>query len=170
MVSELHVRINLKDFLVTGRFGRVSFGVSRRELELAFGEPEAYGGVSRKHRRPTIWKYGDVEFFFPRTGDAGLQMVHIDRFSGADHTPQGWGELQIEPWVIREAMSLAEFVDAIERAGISYTVCPGFDWNQKIIAVASGVEIGFVCAPDEVSDFVGLGWVSRKADIVKPIS
>src|SRR4051794_27422331 len=93
--------VSLKDFLASGVFGPVSFGCDRQQLEAILGEPEDVGGVSRKHRRLVIWKYGDVEFYFSRAS-GGLEMVHIDRFTGPGGSPQGWGGLQIDPWVIRE--------------------------------------------------------------------
>lgn len=153
--------VSLKDFLTSGQFGPVLFGCDRLQLESTVGQPEATGGVSRKYRRPVIWKYGDVEFFFSRTSNK-LETVHLDRFTDANGTPQGWGGLQIDPWVIRRGIAEAEFADALEAAGIAYTVRPKPEWIQETVVVASGVEIGFKCAPDEFSDFVGLFHLTRQ--------
>jgi hypothetical protein len=153
--------VSLKDFLATGVFGQVPFGCDQRHLEAVAGQPEATGGVSRKHRQPIIWRYGDVEFYFSRSS-GGLEMIHIDRFSGADSSPQGWGELQVDPWVIREGIGKAEFLRALEFASLVYTVRDGPALNQEAVVVASGVEAGFVSGPDEFSDFVGLAYLSHR--------
>ena len=77
------VSVSLKDFAVTGAIGPVTLGYGREALEVALGEPEATGGETRKHRRPNIWKYGDVEFFFDRACGE-LDMIHIDRSKRAE--------------------------------------------------------------------------------------
>lgn len=64
-------RISLKEFAATGNFGPVTVGFTPSALELAFGPPDATGGTSRRYRRPSIWKYGDVEFFFDRQSRRG---------------------------------------------------------------------------------------------------
>ena len=154
------VSISLKDFAVTGAFGPVTLGYVREALEVALGEPEATGGESRKHRRPNIWKYGDVEFFFDRVGGE-LDMIHIDRFNGSGGTPEGWGGLQLDPWVIRAGLAREVFIHAVEDAGCDYTVRFEPQFNQAVVVLRSGVEVGFVCEPDEFSDAVGLAWLTK---------
>jgi hypothetical protein len=75
------VSVSLKDVLATGAFGPVCLGCAREALEAAFGEPEGTDGTSCKYRRPNIWKYGDVEFYFDRTRRNGFPL---DRRCGAD--------------------------------------------------------------------------------------
>jgi hypothetical protein len=153
-------RADLRDFINTGVFGPVHLGCSREQLEAAIGRPEATGGVSRKHRRPTIWKYGDVEFFFARPSGE-LEMIHIDHFSGTYATPEGWGDLQLDPLIIREGMRQETLIDAAAQRGCSYVVVPEPRWDTSEIVFQSGVMVGFVMAPDRFSDFVGLGWLTR---------
>ena len=153
--------LSLKDFVATGAIADVPFACDPRQLETVAGEPEATGGTSRKHRQPIIWKYGDVEFYFSRSR-GGLEMIHIEQFSGADGSPQGWGGLQVDPWVIREGLAQAEFARALESARLSFAVRPEPAWKQEVVVMASGVEVGFVSEPDEFSDFVGLAYLSRR--------
>jgi hypothetical protein len=94
MVSGMNMRVSLQSFVSSGDLGPISLGCSPEELVRCFGDPEATGGTSRKQRQPTIWKYGDVEFYFPRD-DRWLEMIHIDRFSGPGGIPSGWGVLPL---------------------------------------------------------------------------
>ncbi len=139
------VSVSLKDFAATGVFGPVVFGCTRTALEAVLGEPEATGGQSRKHRRPNIWKYGDVEFYFTRPGGE-LDMIHIDHFFGQGRVPQGWGRLRIDPWVIREGLARETFLSAVEKAGCDYSIRAEPQFNQAVVVLQSGVEVGFLCA------------------------
>lgn len=152
--------VHLRDFLATGEFGPISLGADRPAVEACFGQPETTGGQSRKHKRPNIWKYGDVEFFFER--DSGeLHLVHIDHFSGDGGAPEGWGELRLEPWVVREGLSRDVFEQTLASAGLPYTVVPQPSLNQCLVSVPAGVVVGFIAAPDEFCGPVGLAFVSR---------
>src|SRR6185312_12274771 len=155
----LSVRVSLKDFATTGDFGPVKPGFTAVSLEAIFGKPEATGGTSRRHRRPAIWKYGDIEFTFARP-HGELCLVHLDRFSDPDGSPEGWGELVIEPWVIKEGLPRDSFIATIEEAGLKYTVRREPQYNQDVVVFASGVEIAFICQPEEYSPPVGLAWLS----------
>ncbi len=50
------VRVSLKGFVQTGRFGPVALGQSRAELRAHPGEPDDLGGTSRRQRKLRIWK------------------------------------------------------------------------------------------------------------------
>lgn len=39
-------------------------GLTRQELVEVLGEPDHVGDASRKYRTPSIYKYGDVEYWF----------------------------------------------------------------------------------------------------------
>ena len=163
------MRVSLKDFAVTGDFGPVKAGFTPVSLEAVLGEPEATGGTSRRHRRPVIWKYGDIEFHFARP-DGELCLVHLDRFSATGGCPEGWGGFEIEPWVIREGLPCDSFIAAIEKAGLKYTVRREPQYNQHVVVLASGIEVGFICQPEEYSPPVGLAWLSRRVAAAEPIA
>jgi hypothetical protein len=44
--------------------GRLHPGMTKAEVRELLGPPEAWGCTSRRYREPSIWKYGDVEFWF----------------------------------------------------------------------------------------------------------
>jgi len=43
---------------------RVNLGMSREQVVAALGQPDSMGGTSRKHRTPSIYKYGNTELWF----------------------------------------------------------------------------------------------------------
>lgn len=133
--------ISLEAFFATGAFGSLIQGCTPAELEALFGPPEATGGQTRRHRRPSIWKYGDTQFFFRRPGR--LHMVHLDTFSGPGGIPEGWGGLQLEPWCVRESLTLEEFL-AVAGPG---EVRPEPQFERVVVSFQSGVEVGF--APED---------------------
>jgi hypothetical protein len=129
--------VSLQDFVASGTFGPVIPGCTTAELEAIFGPPEATGGQSRRHRRPSIWKYGDIQLFFAQPG--GLRMVHLDTFVGHGGVPVGWGGLRLEPWCVREGLTLGEFTAA---AGAGQ-VRPEPQFERVVVTLPSGVEVGF---------------------------
>src|SRR5262249_982807 len=141
--------------------GPVTVGFTPATLEAALGAPEATGGHSRKHRRPVIWKYGDVEFHFDRSAGV-LWLTHLDRFTGAGGHPQGWGELHSEAWNIREGLTEEAFIAAVKELGVVYTLRPEPQYNQEVVVLGSGVEVGFVSQQEPFSPPVGLAWLSRR--------
>ena len=161
------MRVSLKDFATTGDFCPVKADFTAVRLEGVFGEPEATGGTSRRHRHPVIWKYGDVEFHFARP-HGELCLVHLDRFSGPNGRPEGWGALVIDPWVIREGLPLDTFIAAVEEAGLKCTVRHEPQYNQNVVVLASRVEVGFLCQAEEYSPPVGLAWLSRRVAVAEP--
>jgi hypothetical protein len=159
--------VSLKDFLASGVIAQVPFGCDQRHLEASAGAPEATGGVSRKHRRPVIWKYGDVEFHFSRS-NGGLEMVHMDRFSGVGGSPRGWGRLQVDPWIIREGLGRAEFLRALDSFGLAHVIRVEPALNQEVVVMASGVEVRFVAERDDLSGFAGLSCLTRRGSPAEP--
>jgi hypothetical protein len=148
------ITVSLRDWAVTGAFGPVALGCTRAALQAAFGAPEDVGGTSREYRRPTIWKYGDVEFHFPAPGDE-LALIHIDYFNGPGETPHGWGGLELDPWVIRVELAREALVRAVEEVGRPWSLRDDPLFNQSVVVLPSGVEVGFVHG--------GLAWLSQHA-------
>jgi hypothetical protein len=151
--------VSLREFAVSGAFDRVVPGCTPAELESAFGAPEATGGESRRHRRPSIWKYGDVQFFFGRSG--GLRMVHLDTFFGPDGKPEGWGGLQLEPWCVRAGLPLAEFLAAAFAVGCEGRVTREPRYERVVVSFPSGVEVGFT--PDDGLFGLWRAWTAEPA-------
>lgn len=55
--------ISLKTLLQTGFLGELRLGMSVQQVRKLLGEPDAVGNTSRKHRTPSLYLYGTVEFW-----------------------------------------------------------------------------------------------------------
>ena len=154
--------ISLRSFLKTGDFGNIRGGCTREELEQELGPPETHDTGSRKHPYPTIWKYGDIEFFFEQyRRDGCLQMVYLDDFE----IPKGWGQLVVEPWNLHGGLTCEAAESALEQEGVEYHTS-SIDPDCVNLVTSTGVNLQFIVkSPDELSPKVGLGSVSRKFEL-----
>ncbi len=69
-------------------------GISRRELQIALGDPDDVGGTSRRHPRPAIWRYEQVEFHFD--DDDALRLIYAEGPDGVVALAIGQGALKPE--------------------------------------------------------------------------
>ena len=160
--------VSLREFAVSGVFGPVVPGCTSPELEAVLGPPEATGGQSRRYRRPSIWKYGDAQFFFdwPR----GLYMVHLDTFSVPGGTPGGWGGLVLDPWCVREGLPLGEFRAAAQAAGCDWQLRHEPQFGRDVAKLRSGIHVAFATGADEWSSPPGLYGLWRGWAVVETYS
>jgi hypothetical protein len=86
LASEHLIRVSLEDFLRTGIFGPVTFGMAADEILAALGAPDTVF-TRRRSRRPTGFEYGDVEFYLADADDARLCTIYLDHFD----IPKGVG-------------------------------------------------------------------------------
>ena len=56
--------------------------MTREEVVLAIGQPDDTGGLSRKHRTPSLFKYGHIELFFEQWKDGKLTMAYTEDENG----------------------------------------------------------------------------------------
>lgn len=152
--------ISLRSFIATGDFGGLRFDWTRQQLEDAFGPPETHGGGSRKHPYPTIWKYGDIEFFFQQyKRDGTLQMVFFDAFT----VPCGWGQLIIDPWQINNRLTQEAGEALLRENGIAYQISKAPDPDCTNLVTKSGVTLQFVVNQSDGYSFpIGLFSVYRQ--------
>jgi hypothetical protein len=128
--------VSLREFVETGRFGRVCLGMSKAWVESILGAPDDTGGTSRKHREPAIWRYGDVEFHFD-VRDGGLWLIHLDDFD----LPSGGKSIALDPWIIRGSLTLAEAEERLTLDGVAYEVADCED--DKLLTTWAGVKLLF---------------------------
>ena len=152
--------VSLRSFIATGHFGSLHADWTRQQLENEFGPPEAHGGGSRKHPYPTIWKYGDIEFFFePYNRDDKMYMIFFDAFT----VPSGWGQLVVDPWEISNRLTHKGGEALLRDNEIAYQMVKSPDPNCIDLLTESGVTLQFVVnQPDEYSFPVGLFAVSKQ--------
>jgi molybdopterin-guanine dinucleotide biosynthesis protein A len=56
--------------------GNVKIGMSREQVVAVLGPPDDVGGTSRRHRTPSVYKYGDIELFFGHSKLGKLWMAY----------------------------------------------------------------------------------------------
>jgi hypothetical protein len=145
------VRVSLEEFLRTGVFGPVEFGITGDEILAALGAPDGVF-TRRRSRRPTGFEYGDVELYLMSAKDNRLCAVYLDHFG----VPQGNELLCLDPWWLRGGMPRPEAEAGLRRAGISFTPTEIPDPSMDGIVTASGVTLGFIREDEEYSPPAGL--------------
>jgi hypothetical protein len=137
--SAAMIEVSLRDWLATGRFGDITLGLSRDDVTAAVGPPEAVGGTSRRHRLPAIWKYGDVELHFARTGGR-LALIHLE----PPDAPSGGRGIALAAGPLRGGRAR----DAVERwldsEGIAHRLEAPGDTDTARLVTPSGVVLTFV--------------------------
>jgi hypothetical protein len=133
------VNVDLKEFVCTGGFGSIHFGMTRRELEQMLGSPT--------DRTPEVngliwsWMYGDVQFDWDISKDDRLYCIHV---VPREVVPSGCPSLVLTPWVIRLGMVRAEFQKHLRSSQIPYwLVDEGPDFGFVRLGAGPGVRISF---------------------------
>lgn len=168
-MNEAIVHVTLEDFLRTGVFGPIKFGMSREELRLILGEPD-YCHQRRKDKHPTLLQYGDFEFYFLSSQDNRLCTIYLHHFNDI----KGNERLNVESWGLKGRMPLSEVEEKLSASGISFQHTPHPDPTMVCITTASGVEVGFCKEPSSVGlPLSGLYYLSRslrqEMEIFKPV-
>ena len=133
----------LEAFARTGRLGPVALGIARSAVRDALGPPDD-GFADGPVEQSGIWKYGDVEVYFVGPApDAAVWLIHFDYFN----VPTGGRSLDLDPWVIRREMPLADLQAALRRAGIPADTRPD-PWNPGCAAVSTPAGVRFIVGVD----------------------
>lgn len=133
------ITVSLEAFFRTGTLGPVHPGVSREQVQEAFGIPDAVGLVTRKYRRPSLWTYGDLELHFVRGGDE-LFLIHLDGFQ----TPQAGGQLQLDPWIIRGGISRSLVEHHLATCSLPFQQIQSPEEDCTWLRVGAGVILVFI--------------------------
>lgn len=60
----------------------IGIGITREEVVAVAGNPDDTGGVSRKYRTPSIYKYGAIELHFEKSKEGKLTMAYTEGDDG----------------------------------------------------------------------------------------
>lgn len=107
------MKASLRDFARTGALGLIELGMSRAAVEQHLGAPEEWNATARNYRSATIWKYGDIEFYFQNDE---LWMIFADDFS----VPTGGSKIELDAWIIRGNLCCSEAEHHLKLADIAY--------------------------------------------------
>jgi len=58
--------------------GKLRVGMTRKDVVHVLGLPDHIGGTSRKHKIPSVYKYGDIELHFGPSEAGTLEMVYTE--------------------------------------------------------------------------------------------
>ena len=148
--------VSLEEFLRTGVFGPVEFGMTGDEILALLGAPD-FVFTRRRSRRPIGFEYGHVEFYLIDAKDNRLCTINLNHFD----MPEGNESLRLDPWWVRGGLPRPEAEAALNRAGISFLPAEVADPSMDGIVTASGVTLGFIREDEEFSPPAGLYSIYR---------
>jgi hypothetical protein len=136
------MRVSLERLLRTGQLGDLTPGMSAEQVHALLGEPDAVGGTSRQHHRPSVWLYGSIELYFRQESPYDFHAVFWDAAEkGPLRLPT---RCVIEDWELSPGMALPE-VDAWMRrrdiAVVEVDIPP--ESPTTVLVLSSGVRITF---------------------------
>ncbi|MBC8141930.1 MAG: hypothetical protein H7Y38_10870 [Armatimonadetes bacterium] len=140
--------VSLLNFVRTGGFGKVQFGIRRAELFALLGEPDGTAKANRRDSHPTIFLYGGWEFYVHADADA-LYGIRCDT---GEHL-RGGDTLVVDPWRLRFGLPIADAESALLAEGIAFEVRKAERETRLIIG--GGAALFFATDP-EYYDGTGL--------------
>lgn len=143
--------VSIEAFFRTGSFGPVQLGMSRKQVQEAFGAPDDVGLISRTHRQPSLWKYGDIELHFA-LGEDELWLIHLDAFQ----IPQGGGQFTLDPWIVRKGCPRSELESHLTACSLLFQQIPSPDEDYTWLRVGAGVVLVFLEKESPFSSPLGL--------------
>src|SRR5262245_58620647 len=128
--------ISLKNFFRTGEFGNLHFGLKEEEVLSLLGKPDAFGSTSRKYRKPSVWKYGDVELFFDRE-TRRLWLIVINFWEPT--IPSGGTGIKLDPWIIKGGLTQLELINRLDQEAIQYKQIPPINSGTAELLVGASI-------------------------------
>ncbi|MBV6621431.1 MAG: hypothetical protein KI793_00500 [Rivularia sp. (in: Bacteria)] len=114
---------NLKDFLKTGKLGKIHLGASLEDIIKILDKPKL---STRVKPQIDIWKYDDLELMFD---NAILKQIKI---SLNDTNPQIPLQLTKEVWEINKFMKLEDLLNIIDNYEISWRVHEKWSFDRQL--------------------------------------
>jgi hypothetical protein len=155
-MNQQTINVSFEDFLRTGNFGVIKFGMTSGQILNLLGEPD-FVFTHSKSKRPTGFEYGDIEFYFISHKDSRLCAIYLDEFD----IPKGSQHLNIDAWKLRSEMPQSEVEEILIQANIKFQPTEMPDSTMNGIITEGGVELGFIFYADEFSAPEGLYNISR---------
>lgn len=119
------IDIDLKDFILNGKFDFVELGQTQEWLLHNFADPDDQGDMGNQIE---IWRFGTIEFYFL---EKQLFQIYCDGFHGFKLSQS----LKIQPWILKKykRMTLSKFLKILNRECVNYSV--KHDLKLKNVAV-----------------------------------
>ncbi len=140
------ITVSLKNVVMGGIFGPIYIGMSRALVHETLGNPDHWsaGDAAKKGPDPwrtsTIWKYGDLEFYFGLVDDDCLAQIYADDFT----IPSGGPSIALDPWVIRRDAPQDDMEEALREAHIDFRrIADRYDEHMTQLAIGTRVRLWF---------------------------
>ena len=127
--------VNLKELLQVGRLGEIYPGQLESEVFNILGAPDYAHAVTGKLRRPSLFSYGDLEFYFDDSSRK-LTLINLNFLSfWQREIPSGGDKIQIDPWQLKAGLAPEVLIKFLDDEAINFCdVAPiNFDTRQLLI-------------------------------------
>ena len=130
------IKINLLDFVKTGKFDYVTLGKTKEWMANNFPEPDFKHSFSKTS---SCWGYGDIEIYFTQDKVSMISLKRIDTVQSGKHI-----ELDKSIFENHQKCTLSNIQTKFNEIEIDYQVKHLVKLEQVIIKVSkSSVELGF---------------------------
>jgi len=130
------VKINLLEFVKTGKFDYATLGKTKDWMDKNFPEPDF---KHRFNKSTTCWKYGDFEIYFTNDKTSMISTDRMETLLTGNHI-----ELDKSIFENQKECTLSNIQNKFNEIEINYEVKHIQKLDQVIITVAeSNVELGF---------------------------
>ena len=148
---------SLRHFLRTGELAGIHLGLHEDEVAELLGKPDAVGGTSRKYRKPSLWKYGDIELVFDRqTRELCLIVINF----WEPKIPSGGDAINLNPWIIKGGLRLSQLTSFLADEGIEYCEVQSINFGARQLLVGSSITLIFNEDEEEFPEWLGLCKIS----------
>jgi len=108
------IKIDLKEFILQGKFDHLKLGMTKDKVLTILPEPEGWNSKNG-FRKASAWVYGDFELYFQ---EDKLYMIFTDHLN----TLNGGEYLEIDRWIFESGKKiiLSEFVLLLIDDGIDF--------------------------------------------------
>ncbi len=160
------LQVSMLDFLQTGIFGPVRFGMTREELQAALGPPDMIGASNYKFQkgRPGFFTYGVFEFHFDfDLPIEPLCLIFVDELQ--EHPKlHGGAAFSVDPWILAADLTADTLVKELRRLGTVVEAGPCEPEPDDVcVTTGPGVRVVFVLKEKEHSAPIGLYSIYRAA-------
>lgn len=148
--------VNLKALLQTGRLGEIYLGQLEREVFNILGTPDFAHAGTRKLRRPSLFSYGDLEFYF-EDSSRQLSLINLNFLSfWQREIPSGGEKLQIEPWVLKAGLAPEGLIKYLNQEAINFCDVEPINIDTRQLLINKMTTLIFNNMTKECGDYSGL--------------
>ena len=135
------MKVSLIEFLQTGFLGDLRPGMSKDEVRVLLGEPDAIGGMSRKYPQGHLFLYGTVEIYFQHQQPYQHTSVFWDAQEKSKF--QLSSKCKITDWFLEPGMSVNRVEAFLREYQLAFEYKFRVEEEPLDIVLPSGITIGF---------------------------